>query len=296
MIEKPTRFGQEAPEISNVSLRKVEGTPGRIEQTSRIEFGTGRIRKLIQDRGLKVVWEKSYLCPCRNPRTLAPDSSCKICHGKGIAYQLATNIAMIIQSQEKGVTNGDLGLFESGTAIGTSQMEDRISFRDRISVPDVLILQSVIFDVTEERVEKGMYLSYDVHSLEFVVGKKGELIENKDYTFDLANNRFYPKAHLIGTNVSINMNTVLRYVVIDLLKENRYQYTEMFSEVSTYENLPRKLLLKREDAFVNPEPFSMNIDTGKKLEELEGKEVVEEKMVDPKRPMQSGFFGGAFNG
>ena len=298
---KPTRF-------TGGGSKKPISSPS----TSRPEFDTPNIQSFVQTRGLKVLWERAWVCTCRNPMTLAPQPDCPICYGKGIAYLPATEEYVIIQGQERSVSNVDVGLYDSGTAIGTTAMESQISFRDRITVPDVEIYQSFIFDVTEKRIENGMFLSYDAKRLDLVMGSSGrELKEGADYTFDEPNNTIYPKDHLKGTNVSINMAVTLRYMVTDLLKESRYQYTKKNKEKPMFENMPRKLLLKREDIFINSEPFSLNINTAERLEEKEEQPQVTEperpengneppirenpnegKMVDPKRKGSSGFFGG----
>lgn len=272
--------------------------PNKVVATSRTEFDTKAMEFFMQQRGIDVLWERAWLCTCRNPMTLAPKATCHICHGKGIAYMQSTKEQVAIQSQEKGMANMDLGLYESGTAIGTTRLESKISFRDRLTVPDVEIYQSLIFDITDYRVKHGMFLSYDVKRIDIVFGANGkELVENKDYTFDEPSNMFYPKEHLVGTNVSINMAVTLRYIVIDLLKESRYQYTKFGVPSTQFENLPRKLLLKREDIFVNSEPFSLSIDTEARLKELEQTQEPETtQMVDPKRQSSGGFFGGKLSG
>lgn len=276
------------------------GDPKQYMNVSRLEFETKGMDTFVLNRGIQILWERAWLCTCRNPMTLAPDSSCRICRGRGIAYQPAVKDVMIIQSQEKGVTNQDLGLFDSGTAIGTTPIDSKITFRDRITVPDVEIYQSFIFNVNSHRLENGMFLSYDVKRLEDVYGSNGQiLVEGKDYTMDYATNTFFPKEHLKDTNISINMAVTLRYLVIDLLKESRYQYTKFGVKEPLFENLPRKLLLKREDIFVDSEPFVLEVDTKSRLEELEKeKELKEHKMVDPKRTSSTagGFFGGKLNG
>ena len=191
-------------------------------------------------------------------------------------------------------------MFDSGTAIGTTAIDSKITFRDRITVPDVEIYQSFIFNVNSRRLKTGMFLSYDVKRLEAVYGDKGQvLVEDKDFTMDYDTNTFYPKEHLLNTNISINMAVTLRYLVIDLLKESRYQYTKFGVKEPMFENLPRKLLLKREDIFVDSEPFVLEVDTKSRLEALEKeKGVTESKMVDPKRTSSGlgGFFGGKLNG
>jgi hypothetical protein len=298
LTEQPTRF------TSNATPQKSETAPQQTVSGSRIEFNSGNIRKLIEGRGIDCQWEKSWLCTCRNPRTLAPDSSCPICHGKGVAYLPAVTLRVVIQSQEKGVTNGDLGLYDSGTAIATTQIDSSIGYRDRLSVPDVTLRQSVIFDVTQRRVDNGMYLTYDVKSLDLVMGANGQqLVEGADYRFEQSTNKIYVDAKHIGTIVSINMQTVLRYFVIDFLKESRYQYTEMNrgADNPLFENYPKKLLLKREDIFVNPEPFSLADDTTAKSQDLLGEKGSSEVNTTPTYTdvktvrTSGGFFNGALN-
>ena len=55
------------------------------------------------------LWEKSYLCPCRNRMTRQPNPSCERCRGRGIAFLPPKPLSIIIQSQEKGIINADLG-------------------------------------------------------------------------------------------------------------------------------------------------------------------------------------------
>lgn len=284
-MAKPTRF---TGSLSNLPHKDVT--------RSTVEFDTQDMQLFVKSHALDVEWERSYLCTCRSPMTQAPDPLCHICRGRGIAYLPASTEQVMIQSQQRGVFNGDLGLYDSGTAMGTTRLESAITFRDRLTVPDVSIHQSMIFDVNDYRVKNGMYLSYDVRALELVIGAQGrELVEGQDYTFDESSNMFYPTEELRGTNVSINMEVTLRYIVIDLLKESRYQYTRFALPKAQFENLPRLLLLKREDIFVDAEPFSLTVDTTERLKELEAEEAP--PMVDPKRKGSlGGFFGGKLNG
>lgn len=270
-MEKPTRF---------------EKTPELKASSARVDFDTKSLRKFIEDRGLDVMWEKSYLCPCRNKKTGSPDPLCPRCQGRGVAYLPAKEVSVAIQSQEKGVVPFDLGLYDSGTAIGTTQVEDGITFRDRLTLPHIQVDHSLVFDINPTRLERGMFLSYDVHQITFATTLEEELEEGKDFTFDSNRNLFIPEQHLLGKNVSLNVTSTLRYIVIDLLKESRYQYTGKGTALEKFEQLPKKLLLKREDAWVSPTPFSLD-DT----EPLESP-------VDMKRDMHSqdtssgGFFGG----
>ena len=271
---EPTRFHE-----SEKPRKKITG--------NRVEFDVDRQSKLIMDRGVHVLWEKSYLCPCRNRMTKAPDTSCPICHGRGIAYLPAKKTMIAVQSQERSPNNADIGLYDSGTAIGTTLPESKITFRDRITLPDVEVEHSLLFDVTQRRIDSGMWLAYDVKQLTYVVNTDGEILyEGDDYTLDVDKNLFFPNEKHKGKNISMNLETILRYIVTDLLKESRIQYTQKGNPTEKLEKMPKKLLLKREDAWVNPIPLTMDED-----------DVPTEFQDDPKRTMSTGgFFGGALGG
>lgn len=301
-MEKPTRFPAKKPNSpqapnKHLGVESEYTKPSVSAGGARLEFDTPAVRKLVDDRGLDVAWEQSWLCTCRHPETLQPDSSCPICYGKGVAYEAPVSTVVAIQSQEKGISSIDLGIYDSGTAIGTAYSGDKMSFRDRITVPDVKIIQSMVFNVTQRRIEHGFYMYYDVRSIIMargvINGTQGSyLVENEDYTVDYTRNIFYPKEHLLNTNVSLNIETVLRYIIIDLLKESRYQYTELHAgnRGSIFEELPRKLLLKREDIFINPEAFAMTSNTHEAVREANKEDFIHTKR-ETKDRNSSGFFG-----
>lgn len=78
-----------------------------------------------------------------------------------------------------------------------------------------------------------------------------------------------------NTIVTMNIDVELRYIVVDLLKQARYQYTqlEMPAGVAKFDRLPEYLLLKREDAWIGNSNF-----TNTKKQDQTG-------FVDPKRAM-----------
>jgi hypothetical protein len=234
---------------------------------------------------IPTLWEKSYLCPCRHRETRQPNQACKVCHGRGIAYLPPRNVNMMIQSQEKGVFNGDLGLLDSGTAMGTpADRTVRIAFRDRITVPTAKVSQSFIFDVSDRRIQNGFYMVYDVHEIEYAVTVDGELVEGVDYTFDKKQNLFFPKEHLAKKVVSINILTTLRYMVADLLKEHRYAPNQANQLVQ----MSQKLLLKREDLFIDKEAFEIGVNDTELGEMIDAKR-------KPSTDGLNGFFRGSGN-
>lgn len=290
-INKPTRFTLD--DLENTDLDKVKGrTRNPLVDNRRIEYTFDRLTKMVDDRGINVLWEKSYFCTCRNKLSNAPNPSCKYCHGRGISYLQPVDTKLMIQKQSLDEQNTYYGLFSSGTAVATTYPNTMITFRDRITIPDVILSNSLIFDVNRYRVDNGFWMPFDVKSITLAVTEGNKrLVEGVDYSYVGGSNVFYPFDHLIGKNVSINVNTVLRYMVTDFLKESRYQYTDYQkykdepSDEMVFDDLPRKMLLQREEAWINHFPMVGNKDPEDVSVFKE-----EEPNDDPRGP--SGFFGG----
>lgn len=256
---------------------------------SRIEFNTDNLKKQVDDRGIDILWQRGYLCPCVSKMTGSPNPTCPYCNGVGISYHQPIETRAIIQSQEKGVNNIDIGLLDTGTAILTSGFETRMGYRDRITVPEVHIPQQMMFYIDEKRIEQGISLRYDVKEVEYITTYDKVLTED-DYR--ITDNKMFVNKEYIGEVVSMVVFCTLRYMVADLLKESRYQYTKFLQPEAKFENLPQKVLLKREDVIISPEPLNLdsNIDG-------EVKKEVEARINEPKRQQGepsgvSGFYGG----
>lgn len=285
----PTRFSGLRDNNKDIDNKPVKRIPNKL---NRLEFDVDNQVQFVHDRGIKVLWEQSYICTCLSKMTKSPQPDCPICNGRGIAYLPAVNKVLILQSQDRSVSNTDLGLIESGTATATTVPDSPVTFRDRISVPDVSIRQSMIINVTQERIDTGFRLPYDVNRVLLARTEDGIALEEvKDYDLNLAENIFTPNAKYLGKNISLNIDTILRYIVVDLLKESRYQYSNKGTELEEFVNLPKKLLLRREDAWINPIAISIE-DSYATPEDAD-----EPQWDDPKRDMSGGgFFGGSYDG
>lgn len=291
-MEKPYMIGANNSNyvVNKSTAYAYNGNVDQVEKmnsTARLEFDTKDMIRFVNDRGIKVLHEEAYFCPCLNTATGAPRLDCPRCHGKGIAYLPAKEAKMAIQSQEKGTNNIDIGLVDTGTAIGTTQLETRVSYRDRFTVPEVLMPQQMIYYVSNERVKKGIPLYYDVKEVVFITTQEKNLTEN-DYKIE--NNRLYLNKEFKGQTVSLKILMTLRYVVTDILKESRYQYTTFNQPQPRFENLPQKLLLKREDIIVLPDPYKVNDGD---IDDIELQ--VSDPKAQPNNQGLGGFFNGAFN-
>ena len=251
-IHTPTHESQELSET------KQQDTGTEAE----VQFNVTVLHDFIHKRGIPTSWQQSFICPCANSMTLAPDPLCPICHGTGIGYLKAKdNTYVMLQSQNRGAgSNRDLGMFEAGSAVGTFDTETRIDTMDRITLPDSVVRQNYMFNVTEERFSDGYYIPYDVREFLFVSvlinGKLHHLNEFGDYTYNNTSHKItILNEKLIGCNITMMLNVTLRYIVSNLLKDVRYQYSKAKSVNITYNDLPRLAVLRRESAFINNVPI-----------------------------------------
>lgn len=233
---------------------------------NKVKFTEDNVDKFVIDHGAYTLWEKSYLCPCRNHDTGSPSQTCPRCKGVGFTHHEGIPTVVMYQNQDKGVSNGDVSLSHAGTAIGTTTKEDKVSFRDRLTIPESTVPQSLLVEVTKQSVESGIYLRYEVEEVTYACTDEGPVDSIK-----IVDNFYYPDESLVGKYVSFNLDVLLRYYVIDVLKENRYQFdtdprkANQFARAKDKINLTRKLLLRREDMFI-PDIISDSIvsetDTG----------------------------------
>ena len=247
-----------APVTSN---ELANARPRQRTMKDTIEFNVKAFYETVEKNGLITSWEQSFMCPCVNPMTMAPDPNCKICHGTGRGYLPAVNgVSVVIQENGKGRRVTATGQYDRGTAQGTVQMGYRVSAWDRITVPDFTARQQYLFNVTQDRIDNGQYIPYDVKNIIYIAygsddTELKQAVEGVDFTFDRKLDKLYPSQALLNSKVTMILNVTIRYIVLDVDKELRYQYTERNQATKKFDELPRLVTLKREEAFINNIPL-----------------------------------------
>lgn len=223
---------------------------------SKENFDIDEMQRFIIRRGAKVYWEKSYICTCRSESGY-PLADCPICHGTGFSFLPPIETQVMLQSMGRGIANTPEGLSMTGTALGTTTLEEsnRIGFRDRITFSDKLIPESIMIKVTPKHITHGIYLRYHVEEItSAILGYPNPA--NLDVTtlkLDKDKDILYPTKDMVGKYLSLNVRVYLRFYVVDYLREGRYQYandprTTTASE--QFKDLPALMLLRREDMYV----------------------------------------------
>lgn len=258
-----------------------------------------RIAGQLERTGVPSIWEQHVPCPCIDPETNSPKSDCPLCYGRGLIYRKKYELSFTYQSDDKGMYQGQSGFHEVGMTIATPQItengiENGIAVRDRITVKDISISQSYIFNVTQDRFDKGKFIPYQVLKFDDVYSMSNSyslvsLEEGRDFDYIPQSSKMIIKnADLIGKNITMNISTALRYYVSNITKETRSAQVKKIMDKRLLENngsinskyakdynqingtdiklyrMPKKLILKREDVFIPPVDFSKSTATSHK--------------------------------
>ncbi len=219
---------------------------------SKVNFRNDALQKFVIDRGAPFEWERSYLCTCRS-ETGSPKIDCPICGGTGIAYLPKVDVSAMIQSMSAGSKSTQTGIVNPGTSLLTTSEEDDISFRDRMTFTSRLVPVSIMFKVTNKSLVHGLNLRYRVSKIVHAVyGFPNANVVDPD-KINITNNILMPTKEMVGSYLSLNMLVSLRFYVVDVIHDGRYQFEkDSRKQSSTITNLPRQLVVTREDMYIPP--------------------------------------------
>lgn len=234
-------------------MGKYDNDTSTPRQEGRIKFSPDRIDTFVRSHAANVIWEKAILSPDRTedgqPRIGSADGS------TGILYIKPTVTTALLQSMSRGAVSTAVGVSTAGTALLTTNRLDKMGIRDRVTFSDQEIPEKILVRVGPKDITHGINLKYQVKAVEEAI------IPNLDGSFSLVgpealrieNNIFYPTQDMVGKFVSINILAELRFYVVDIVREGRFQYendVKLQSSNRDMTELPRQLLVRREDMYI----------------------------------------------
>lgn len=111
----------------------------------RVDFSPQDFEDLIQEKGYRILWEKSMNCPCLDPTTTHGVPNCNQCDGRGKFYYSSETIKGIITRQNKELQIGDaIGTLDPGSAYLTVSHNKFLAPFDRITNLDSLTLYNEV--------------------------------------------------------------------------------------------------------------------------------------------------------
>lgn len=187
----------------------------------------------IKTKGYNIVYEKSYICPCKS-FGVDHQSTCKNCGGYGFIFANPTRMRTLITGIElkdklKDGSLGQWGTLDIGYCMVTAYGDVKLTFMDRITNIDATAEhQQVLHLVGNDDGQLFAFTQYTIKSIDFIGLYEGpdvplkRLIEPDDYSF---NNNIIT---LDSAYNDINSPRItVRYVhnptyhIVDIIKESR---------------------------------------------------------------------------
>lgn len=190
---------------------------------------------------VRCLWEVSMRCPCVSIDTNSPRPNCPICHGEGYFYPESYELDMGMQSDENKYNIGGHGKQYLPGTIATPQFgtvsgvpSQNIKPGDRITVLNWTTPQEYIFNVTNNRLNDGVFLPYKTKKVikAFTTTEEGDLSEVSLDKLNLREDNFLEvkDKSLLSNTISVLLNIEKRFYVESLLKELRYENFDRSNE------------------------------------------------------------------
>lgn len=210
--------------------------------------------------------------------------------GNGLIFLPPITTEFLLFSHNSQFTGTTIGDTIKGTVRATTTRNDIVAIRDRVTLPDSKVVSNLVIKINKKDVTHGIDLRYKVVKVLNLV-TTDEDGDTKDLdTSMIKYGKLYPTEDLVNKFVSVRMLVLLRYYVIDMLRESRAQYENDSRQDKPNRDrteLPTSMLLRREDMYM-PTVLGLSEDDGKTTDENLNSEIVNLEDDD-----MSGFFNGS---
>lgn len=222
-------------------------------QNGRIIFKTDNIDKFMRSHGANVSWEKAVLSPNRTEDGQQRQTE----SGNGLIYLKPKRTWALLQGMNRNAMNSLVGLTTVGTALLTTRREDKMAVRDRIGFDDQSIPEKLLIKVNPKDITSGVNLRYKVKEIETALVPQSDgtfdYVDPSTLNIDWGKSIFYPTEDMIGKYVSLNIIAELRFYVVNIIREGRFQYENDVAQQKENRDmteLPRLLAVRREDMYI----------------------------------------------
>ena len=211
---------------------------------ARIDLKPEEFDRTIFQKGARIIWEKSMLCSCIDEFSGQPDFNCPACKGKSFVYFDPVETRAVVSGLGGDNQNIPIGLIDVGTAYLTTQSTDLVSFRDRITFPDMTTAYSQVLKYEGEPVEM-KYTAKELLSVKVL----GAEIPPESYKLseDGTKIEFLDGVLGYGEKFSVLLRINPVYIVIDMPHDLRGTFVVFGKPAEEWVTLPKQLIIKRED-------------------------------------------------
>jgi LysM repeat protein len=216
--------------------------------TGRVDLMPDKFDLLIQQKGMRILWEQAMICHCYEPNTGQPEFTCPTCHGTGFIYFDAKETVALSTNLSGKKDFDNIGMAERGTAYVTSLTKDLMGYHDRLTFLDFKCKYSQLVTFYNGQTPNLNRYIEDVMRLQdsemtYVLGEHFKISDNK-VSLEWIDPDTEP---LNGSRMGILLVTKPRYHVIDIMHELRATQVKYNNPTEEFKELPKQYMIKRED-------------------------------------------------
>ena len=218
----------------------------------RVDFNDVKILSKIEEKGLKVKWEKMSVCPCRKDISSQAVVECINCNGTGWHFFDPQNIKALISAAQFQRNFLMWSEVLSGSVLVSVDPTYKVGWYDRLTVLDAETVFSEVKQVkiiNEDTGIKTIKLRYIPNSFVSVLS----YIDANEPLKNLLSSAVYENGLLKinnieiveGENISVVYNYNPSYLIVDLLNDYRNTYVKNKLLQEELRKLPIKVLAKK---------------------------------------------------
>lgn len=229
----------------------------QLTASGRVDFHQNSFDTLVAQKGRDVIYEKAVMCPCKSKSTNALPS-CKNCGGSGWLFINPIVDRMVVQKLDISTEFKPWSEESRGTIAITALQRHRLSFMDRITLPQAESVFNEILHLNKVDNDVFSFATYEIKHIEYIakftdVHTALTRLTPDQYTIDGSILRI-PSLNK-GDSVSIRYIHSPVYHIVELQRESIESYRlETGSEKQ--QRLPISALARRAHYIINRENFT----------------------------------------
>jgi len=201
-------------------------TPPSVIGRPSVDFIKPEFDALIENKGYRVIWEPTVMCPCRGVQN-SPLTNCENCRGTGWVLLNAIRTKMVLTSINFSNRYQQWTKELVGMVAFTARHEDRVTFMDRLTLEDSESIETELLQLRLSSTSQVFcfttYMLSEVMEA-FMFDEPGKklirLSEGTDFTYSKRDYKIvFPNLDLTGQNrvmVSVRYKCRPQYYVVDM--------------------------------------------------------------------------------
>lgn len=231
-------------------------TPQSISN-NRVDLVQGDFDTLVYQKGRDIVYEKAIMCPCKSKSTNALPS-CKNCGGSGWLFINPVTNRMIVQRLNISTDFKPWSEESRGTIAITALQKNRLSFMDRITLPEAESVFNEILHLSKVGNDVFSFATYNIKSIEYIAkynNPNSALIRLTPNQYTFEDSILKVPSLQSGDSISVRYVHAPVYHIVELQRESMESY-KLEINTEKQQRLPVSALARRAHYVINRENFT----------------------------------------